>query len=246
MPLREELRHSGEWLFRHRSHLPLVALAVTLAAFVGYQYPGGTAQTALAWQLFCFAISLSGQLVRITTVGFVPRDTSGRNVQCQVAACLNTTGWYSVVRHPLYVGNYLMYLGVMMLPAVWWVPVLLTLAFWLYYERIMFAEEEFLRDKFGASYEEWASRTPAFVPRLSQWASPSMPFCPRATARRENSSVLGMLVTFAACDAIAHYAATGQSGIHPVWVALASVGTVSYLVLRVLKRRTRVLASAGR
>ena len=62
---------------------------------------------------------------------------------------LNTSGLYSVVRHPLYLGNYLMWLGVALFSRTWWAPVIVSLVFWLYYERIMFAEEEFLRRQFG-------------------------------------------------------------------------------------------------
>ena len=44
---------------------------------------------------------------------------------------------------------------------VWWLPVIYSLAFWIYYERIMFAEEAFLRQKFGETYRRWAATTPS-------------------------------------------------------------------------------------
>ncbi|MGB8874133.1 MAG: hypothetical protein WCC75_12145, partial [Desulfobaccales bacterium] len=43
--------------------------------------------------------------------GLPPRGTSGRNTQGQVAETLNTTGIYSLVRNPLYLGNFLIWLG---------------------------------------------------------------------------------------------------------------------------------------
>jgi len=152
MPLREELRSNGEWLFRWRSYLPLVLFALVFPAMVVSRQ--GTAQESwLAWDLFCVAVGLMGEAVRVLTVGFVPRGTSGRNTHGQVAEALNTTGMYSLVRHPLYLGNFLMWMGPALLPANGWLATTVVLAFWLYYERIMFAEEEFLRGSYGELYD---------------------------------------------------------------------------------------------
>jgi hypothetical protein len=87
---------------------------------------------------------------------------------------------YSVVRHPLYLGNYFQWLGVAMLPRNPWVAVTVSLVFWIYYERIMFAEEEYLRRSFGSEFEEWAARTPAFIPDFAQWVPAA---CPSAGER---------------------------------------------------------------
>lgn len=115
-------------------------------------------------------VSLLGLLIRIHAVGFSGKHTSGRNTaQGQVAEMLNTRGLYSVVRNPLYVGNYLMCLGIVMLTCNLWFVGVFTLIFWIYYERIVFAEEEFLRKKFGEPYLEWAAETPIFIPRKLRW-----------------------------------------------------------------------------
>ena len=97
------------------------------------------------WQGCCLAVSLLGLVVRIITVGRAPMGTSGRNTREQVANTLNSTGMYSVVRHPLYLGNYLIMMGFALWPHVWWLAVLTTCFYALYYERIMLAEEAFLR-----------------------------------------------------------------------------------------------------
>ena len=64
-----------------------------------------------AWQMLCISVSFLGLFIRIVTVGRAPIGTSGRNTREQVANTLNTTGIYSLVRHPLYLGNYLVFLG---------------------------------------------------------------------------------------------------------------------------------------
>ncbi len=57
-----------------------------------------------------------------------------------------------------------MFLGVMLFAHTWWLALIYILAFWLYYERIMFAEEAFLRKKFGDEYLTWANSTSLHSP----------------------------------------------------------------------------------
>ncbi|NLL27934.1 MAG: DUF1295 domain-containing protein [Bacteroidales bacterium] len=42
---------------------------------------------------------------------FIPKGISGKNTEKQIADFLNTKGMYSIVRHPLYLGDFLMWLG---------------------------------------------------------------------------------------------------------------------------------------
>lgn len=247
LPLREEFESSGNWLFRWRSYLPLVLFVPVLLGLRGFTYPDGNPLMDRLWELICLGVSLIGLAIRVATVGHAPANTSGRNTaEGQVAGVLNSTGFYSVVRHPLYVGNYFMWLGVAMYPRTWWVPVFVSLAFWLYYERIMFAEEEFLRRKFGEVYERWASATPAFIPRFRQWRDASLPFCARTVLKREYSGIFGLVASFTAVDLVGEYMVQGRPTVDGLWRWLFATTLVLYVVLILLKRRTRVLKVAGR
>jgi protein-S-isoprenylcysteine O-methyltransferase Ste14 len=244
MPLREELRSNGEWLFRWRSYLPLVLFALVFPAMVVSRQ--GTAQESwMGWDLFCLAVGLAGEAVRVLTVGFVPRGTSGRNTHGQVAEALNTTGMYSLVRHPLYLGNFLMWMGPALLPANGWLAATVVLAFWLYYERIMFAEEEFLRGSYGEPYVRWASRTPAFIPRPGAWRAPSLPFSLPTVLRRELSSVFGLVAAFTVLELAGDYGALGRFYLDPLWAAIFGISLILFLLLVALKRSGR-LDVAGR
>ena len=153
----------------------------------------------------------------------MPKDTSQRNTGRPQAEALNTTGLYSLVRHPLYVGNYLMWLGVALFTGAWWAPVIVSLVFWLYYERIMFAEEEFLRRRFGGDYTAWASTVPAFLPRLRGWRSPLTRFSLLTVLRREHSSLLALVASLTALKVVSDHAVTGRLTLDPRWgTALAA------------------------
>jgi protein-S-isoprenylcysteine O-methyltransferase Ste14 len=241
MGLREEFEETGTWLFRRRGYLPLLLFPLLLLAAGQSVYPSGDHRLDLAWELVALLVGLLGLGLRVATVGFVPRDTSGRNTGAPQAESLNTSGLYSVVRHPIYLGNYLMWLGVALFPRSWWAPVIVSLVFWLYYERIMFAEEEFLRRKFGALYTSWAATTPAFLPRLAGWRRPDVSFCLLTVLRREHSSLLALIASLTALEIATDHAYTGRLVIDPVWGTVFGVTLVLCLGVRVVKHRTRLL-----
>jgi protein-S-isoprenylcysteine O-methyltransferase Ste14 len=246
MGLREEFEATGNWLFRRRGYLPLMLFPVPLVAARGSAYPAGDHGLALAWEGVCLLLALSGLALRIGTVGFAPRDTSGRTTGGQQAESLNTSGLYSVVRHPLYLGNYLMWLGVALFPRSWWAPVIVSLVFWLYYERIMFAEEEFLRRKFGPLYTSWAAITPAFLPRPTLWRRPGVRFSLLTVLRREHSSLLALMASLTALEVASDYAYTGRLIMDPVWGTALGVTLLLCLAVRTVKHRTRLLHVEGR
>ena len=172
--LQEEFEKTGKWLFRWRSYFPLTLIGVILLGLRHSEGPYHSQMGDELWEIIWPMISLLGVVIRIYTIGYTPRGTSGQNTRRQEAEVLNTTGAYSVVRHPLYLGNFFILLGISMFAGLWWISLISILAFWLYYERIMFAEEAFLRRKFGKEYEEWANKTPAFLPRLKNWKRPQL------------------------------------------------------------------------
>jgi len=244
--LREEFERNGTWLFRWRSYLPLLLLGVFLLAMRDYHYPGYSERLDDLWECVCLVVSFVGLGIRVVTVGHAPRNTSGRNTRRQIADRLNTTGLYSVVRNPLYLGNFFMGLGPAMFAHTWWLVLIYLLVFWLYYERIIFAEETFLRQRFGQAFLEWAERTPAFLPHLRQYVPDALPFCWRTVLRRECNGLLGVVATMFLFEVVGDLFYLGRVELDPQWVWLVSVTVALWAALRVLKKCTRVLDVAGR
>ena len=234
MALREELEASGNVLFRWRSYLPLFFLAYMVLSIPSRLIP--IELERIHFLILALLFGLAGLWLRAYTVGHAATGTSGRTTKAPTAAVLNTTGIYSIVRHPLYVGNYLMWLSAAMLTRSFSIMVITTLAYWLYYERIMFAEEQYLRGQFGAAFEEWAARTPAILPRLSSWKPPEGQLSFRTILRRECWGVTGLLVTCALLDITYLAAAPGELRVPTMWLTLIVPSLVLSLAVRIWKR----------
>lgn len=244
--LADEFIKAGNWLFRWRSYLPLALLILAIPAAADSARRFGDQPLNPAWELLCLAVACLGLAVRVLTVGYVPAGTSGRNTLKQVASTLNATGMYSVVRHPIYLGNFLMWLGMSLLPRCWWFTVITVLIFWLYYERIMFAEEGFLLAQFGDLYREWAARTPAFIPKLANWVKPDLPFSLKSVISREYSTFFTIMAIFTVLNGIMGWFARGTPMPDRFTVTLFAFGLLTYVAIRLLKKNTSLLRTEGR
>jgi protein-S-isoprenylcysteine O-methyltransferase Ste14 len=244
--LRVEFERTGAWLFSRRSFLALAGLPIIGAGLISFSYLGRNHLIDEVWNVVCLVVSLVGLAVRAVTVGHAAPGTSGRNTRRQVAETLNTTGVYSVVRHPLYLGNYLAVLGMAMFFHKWWIIALMTCIYALYYERIMFAEEAFLRERFGGAFERWAAVTPAILPKLSLWKRPALSFSWRTVLRREYTGIFLVTTVFPFLEVTSDSIAEGRLRIDWPWVVLALFGTATYLILRGFKKCSRLLHEPGR
>ncbi len=191
-------------------------------------------------------ISFSGLVLRMIIVGHAPYGTSGRNTREQVADTLNTTGMYSIVRHPLYLANYIIIIGFVMEFHIWWLVLLTTCLYALYYERIMLAEEAFLRVRFGEVFEQWAAATPAFIPKFHGWKPFQVPFCWRTVLQREYNAFFLIIAVFFLLDVIGDSITERRFKIDPAWFAIFIGGFVVFATLRTLKKRTGLLTVEGR
>lgn len=245
MQLRDQLEHDGDWLFRHRSVLPLLLVPVLLAA-LSDQNQGRGAPAAI--EVAAGALAVLGLLVRGCVAGFAAPGTSGRNVRRQRADVLNTTGPYSLVRHPLYLGNFLVVQGWTLASGSLWLVCLTALLFLVYYERIALREEAFLRGRFGPLFTDWATRTPACIPRCWRWIPPNRAFHWRAMARREYQTACLVIAGFVAVHLLRAVFIAADAAIAPLWllVGLADLTAFAILWLSIRWRRGyRNLASVA-
>ena len=247
--LRDEMVRQGGLLFRWRSFLPLAIIPVVLAAIVEAgefdRWLGEGSEEA--WVLGCFVLAIAGQTIRPFVVGYAPSGTSGRNTREQRAEALNTTGFYSVCRHPLYLANFIVFAGILLAVQVWWLVLVGVLTYWIYYERIAAAEEAFLQEKFGRAFEDWAAATPAFIPAVHRWRPSDRSFSWKTVLRREPYGYFAIIAVFFLIEIVSDLIVEGDPlaqwlRTDIVWPALFGVGAVVFLTLRFLKKKTNLFS----
>lgn len=250
MALQEELEEQGVWLFRYRGILPLIILLIGTALYLRTEIYTETfilegTSYEVYYEMFCLILSLFGLGIRVYTVGHTPKNTSGRNTKGQVADTLNTTGIYSVVRHPLYLGNFFMWLGPATMTGNLWFIVAFGFFYWIYYERIMFAEEQFLRKKFGKVYTDWAKNIPAFIPNLKNFEPSTIPFSIKKVLKKEKNGLVALFFIFFVFD-LSGELIEGETNYNYFLVGSFFLTLLMYVVLKYLKKRTSLLDEVGR
>jgi protein-S-isoprenylcysteine O-methyltransferase Ste14 len=143
----------GAVLFRHRGWLPLLFLGIPLIM------PGTT--SPFRWEVG-LALIVIGEAVRLAGVaaaGTVTRRRS-RSVQRLV-----TYGIFAWARNPLYIGNFLIWMGFVTISGVLWFLPIAVLLFALEYELIVRYEEGVLESIFGREYLDYKQETPRWIPR---------------------------------------------------------------------------------
>jgi len=106
---------------------------------------------------------------------------------------LATGGPYAHTRNPLYVGSVLMALGFLAATCST-ISIVAGLAYLsVFYPFIIREEASFLRSKFGAAYDAWATEVPIFFPRLTPAGPRETKYdLVRLSANNEWRSVVGL------------------------------------------------------
>lgn len=121
--------------------------------------------TLLLW-IIGFVFVLSGLAFRVHSAGYL----HGRHIVTEIEAeFFCASGPYSYIRNPLYFGNFIVDLGVMITFNIWWFIPLYFAEFVFLYSIIIPYEEKFLKNKFGKTYEDYKSQIPAVFPSRKKY-----------------------------------------------------------------------------
>ena len=105
-----------------------------------------------------FLIAAIGQLWRIYAAGVIYKNRR-----------LASTGAYSLVRHPLYLGNFLILAGFALACANWIVVAVVAFFFLFYYPTAIRYEDSKLERIFGDDWRAWSKDIPAMFPTGLRW-----------------------------------------------------------------------------
>ncbi len=183
------LVHSGNFFFKYRDQL-FPVFFISLFVLFPPVYPQGSPFYDTLLDLFALAIAFLGEGFRVVTVGLEYIRRGGLNKQVY-ADNLVTGGMFAHCRNPLYVGNQLLLLSLLMISDNPWAYLLGGLFTVYVYISIVAAEETFLHQKFGAEYEAYCQQVNRWIPdfRNFQNTLSEMQFNWRRVLFKEYSSV---------------------------------------------------------
>lgn len=233
----------GRFVFRFRDYLtPLIGVVVLLST---RPHPLFGSEAADRWMnLAGILVSLTGQVIRVTVIGYAYIVRGGIDKKL-AAPRLVSAGFYNHSRNPMYLGNFLLFIGLALIynsPFVYLVGLPLCLTALV---SIVRAEEEFLRGRFGAEYEDYCSRVNRFIPDIGGLRATlsRMHFDWRRVLRKEYGTTLAWtsaVIVFLAMEQITwHGLAASQANLlrlAAVWMIILAC----YLVVRRLKKTRRL------
>lgn len=117
------------------------------------------------WAALGAALTLGGLLFTVWARIYLGRNWSGAGVTIKADHELVTGGPYGLVRHPIYSGLFLAFVGTTLAVGQWRGVLAVALALIAIVHRII-VEQRFMREQFGAAYDAYAKRVPAFIPWL--------------------------------------------------------------------------------
>jgi protein-S-isoprenylcysteine O-methyltransferase Ste14 len=107
-----------------------------------------------------FALILLGQTIRVSARGY--KAENSRESQALIQG-----GPYQIVRNPMYLGIFLIGLGVVLAVFKWWAVLIFIIIFAIRYIMLIFNEEKKLLLLFPGSYKDYCRRVPRIIPSFS-------------------------------------------------------------------------------
>jgi protein-S-isoprenylcysteine O-methyltransferase Ste14 len=184
----------GGALFRARSVTPVVLIAIVV---LWPTSPGMTVTRAAV----AMALVVLGELYRLRAVGVAGKSTRTRGSKVKE---LVTSGPFARVRNPLYIGNFVLTYGLVVLSKVDWLLWAFPLAFFFQYAAIVAWEESVLRRTFGAEYEHYRGEVRAWIPSLRRYSRPSGHSFRREIALRSERDSLRAIAVLGALLVLKH------------------------------------------
>ncbi len=149
----------GQFFFKYRSYTPIPFLILMIL----YSNPN----------IYSFLLGIVfivlGEFIRIwanSWAGSETRTTGGVG-----GTFLIINGPYAYVRNPLYIGNVIIYfgLGIMSNAVFPYLQIIALFYFFYQYYVIVKEEENFLKQKFGESYEHYCKNVNRFLPKFKKY-----------------------------------------------------------------------------
>jgi len=137
-----------------------------------YRFRGYFVTPPLIFAFFCFSLETETDYliwpfgISLVFIGIILRIWAQQHLhyRLNVKKCLTTTGPYSFIRNPVYVGNILMCLGATVTSELLWLVPIASLYWFGIYSLVVRYEERHLSEKYGEPYRRYLAEVPRWLP----------------------------------------------------------------------------------
>ncbi len=161
----------GQFFFKTRSFTPVPMVIAILA--IPFSFSLWAPDTGSVWQVAAviaagLLISVFGESIRFVSLAYSSGNTRTREVGASKLFC---KGPYAHVRNPLYIGNFFITLGMIVMSWTWfpWLPLIGIVLFIIQYYFIIRLEEDTLIEVLGDEYVEYRKNVPRIIPQLKAY-----------------------------------------------------------------------------
>jgi protein-S-isoprenylcysteine O-methyltransferase Ste14 len=138
-----------------------------------YRFRGYLVTLPFIFAFFCFSLETEMDYliwpigISLVFIGMFLRIWAQQHLRyrLKVKKHLTTTGPYSLVRNPIYVGNMLMCLGATVTSELLWLVPIALLYWFGIYSLVVHYEERHLSEKYGEPYRRYLAEVPRWLPR---------------------------------------------------------------------------------
>ncbi|NDF11289.1 MAG: phospholipid methyltransferase [Proteobacteria bacterium] len=231
----------GDFFFKYRNHLfPLILTALYLISVPPHDFFGNEKLENLK-DILAVLIAASGLALRALVIGYAYIKRGGLQKKVY-AENLVTQGVFSACRNPLYVGNVLICIGIFLMHGS---PIVLSLGITIYlfiYQCIIFAEERYLREKFGKAYDAYCNDTPRWLVKVSVLpeALSGMKFNFKRVIMKDYTTIANTIVLLAITELYEDYSAIrigGMDGYNALLCLLIVTSIIMVIAVRTAKKK---------
>ncbi len=222
----------GNLLFKHRSFTPIPFIVMVFIFFKSLNLEEKNIVVNIAGLL----VSIAGEIIRIIAVGYAHSGTSGRESFLR-AEHLNTTGIYSIVRNPLYIGNFFIFSGLIVVFSNILALMIFSHFLIAQYYFIILAEENFLKKEYGSDYENYCSRVRRILPALKDYKKNKNSFKLKKVIFKENDSLFNLLVIYMLILLYKGKIFSGRISSPLHYIIPGIVLVILYIIVKILKKK---------